>query len=78
MDRRDFLRAVSAAGLALGAGPGWAASGRMPRRPLGAALEPRTAAEAGPELATSLGRLRTGRLDLYQLHALLFRYPDWS
>ena len=33
----------------------------------------RTAAEAGPELASSLGRLRTGRLDLYQLHALRTR-----
>lgn len=139
MDRRDFLRAVSAAGLALGSGSGWAASGQVPRRPLGAtgvslpvvglggmtvsgrgeaearrmvdrafergidyvdvaptygdaepllgaALEPyrdrcflagktakRTAAEAAGELASTLRRLRTGRLDLYQLHALRSR-----
>ena len=139
MDRRDFMRVASAAGLALGASGGWAAPGRVPRRPLGAtgvslpvvglggitvsgrgeaearrmvdrafergvdyidvaptygdaepllgaALETRrdrcflagktnkrTAAEAGPELASSLGRLRTGRLDLYQLHALRTR-----
>ena len=33
----------------------------------------RTAAEAGPELASSLRRLRTDRLDLYQLHALRSR-----
>ena len=139
MNRRDFLRIASTAGVAVGAGPGWAAPGRVPRRPLGAtgatlpvvglggitvsgrgeaearrmvdrafergidyvdvaptygdaeqllgaALAPyrercflagktnkRTAAEAGRELAASLGRLRTDRLDLYQLHALRSR-----
>ena len=138
MDRREFLRIASAAGLTLGAGGG-AAPGRVPRRPLGAtgvtlpvvglggitvsgrgeeearrmvdrafergvdyvdvaptygdaeqllgaALAPyrdrcflagktkeRTAAEAAAGLAASLRRLRTGHLDLFQLHALRSR-----